>query len=159
MLELGIDFEEEIRDCEERLMSIRVEIVERAREEIPGFAEIAEKLGLDNEDINALSALAGLLIYLKWPYKVASMHKAIRCLGLYKPAKENIRKFEERYGEKYRKRYSGYARRRLGLLTAAILVKKRVSKPRARDEKEMLRRLLGILKTHNNEAIAGGGAE
>ncbi|MEM4021208.1 MAG: hypothetical protein QXI18_02380 [Nitrososphaerota archaeon] len=87
-----------------------------------------------------------------------SMHKAIRYLGLYKPAKENIRKFEERYGEKYRKRYSGYARRRLGLLTAAILVKKRVSKPRARDEKEMLRRLLGILKTHNNEAIAGGGA-
>ncbi|MEM1726800.1 MAG: hypothetical protein QW662_00005 [Nitrososphaerota archaeon] len=159
MLELGIDVEDEIRDCEERLMEVRGEIVENAVEKIPGFMEVAEKLGLDNEDVNALSALAGLLIYLRWPYEVMSMHKAIRYLGLYKPAKENIRKFEERYGEKYRKRYSGYARRCLNLMTAAILIKKKgILRPRARDEKEVLRRLLGILKTHNNETIAGGGA-
>jgi len=149
MLELGIDVEEEIRDCEERLMRIRGEIVERAGEKIPGFADIARELELNDNNINALSALAGLLIYLRWPYEVMSMHKAIRYLGLYKPAKENIRKFEERYGEKYRKRYSGCARRYLILLTVAILIsiKKRIFRPRARDEKEMLRRLLGILKT------------
>ncbi|MEM4498284.1 MAG: hypothetical protein QW692_05610 [Nitrososphaerota archaeon] len=45
-------------------------------------------------------------------------------------------------------------------MTAAILIKKKgILRPRARDEKEeVLRRLLGILKTHNNETIAGGGA-
>jgi len=157
MLELGIDFEEEIRDCEERLMSIRGEIVENAMEKIPGFAEIARELELNDNNINALSALAGLLIYLRWPYEVSSFHRAKRLLGLYKPTREEVRRFEERSGEKYRKRYSGYARRYLVLLTIAILSKERISKPRARNQKEVLRKLLGILKTYN-EAIAGGGA-
>ncbi|MEM4021207.1 MAG: hypothetical protein QXI18_02375 [Nitrososphaerota archaeon] len=56
MLELGIDLEDEIRDCEERLRNVRGEIVKNAVEKIPGFMEVAEKLGLDNEDVNALSA-------------------------------------------------------------------------------------------------------
>ncbi|MEM0329340.1 MAG: hypothetical protein QXW02_03040 [Nitrososphaerota archaeon] len=157
MLELGIDFEEEIRDCEEKLMIIRGEIVEKAMEKIPGFAEIARELELNDNNINALSALAGLLIYLRWPYEVSSFHRAKRLLGLYKPTREEVRRFEERSGEKYRKRYSGYARRYLVLLTIAILSKERISKPRARNQKEVLRKLLGILKTYN-EAIAGGGA-
>ena len=156
-MELGIDFEEEIRDCEERLMSIRGEIVENAMEKIPGFAEIARELELNDNNINALSALAGLLIYLRWPYEVSSFHRAKRLLGLYKPTREEVRRFEERSGEKYRKRYNGYARRYLVLLTIAILSKERISKPRARNQKEVLRKLLGILKTYN-EAIAGGGA-
>ncbi len=158
MLELGIDFEEEIRDCEERLMEVRGEIVENAVEKIPGFMEIAEELGLNSNDINALSALAGLLIYLRWPYEVSSFHRAKRLLGLYKPAREEVRRFEERSGEKYGKRYSRYARRYLVLLTATILRKERNAfPPKAKDEKRMLRRLLSILRTYGDGADAGGG--
>jgi len=155
---LGIDLEDEIEDHEERLRNVRGEIVENAAEKIPGFAEVAEKLGLDNEDVNALSALAGLLIYLRWPYEVSSFHKAKKLLGLYKPTREEVRRFEERSGEKYVKRYSGYARRCLNALTATILKKERnVFPPKAKDEKEVLRRLLGILRTING-ADAGEGA-
>ncbi|MEM4497771.1 MAG: hypothetical protein QW692_02975 [Nitrososphaerota archaeon] len=68
-----------------------------------------------------------------------------------------MRRFEERSGEKYRKRYSSYARRYLIMLTIAILSKERISKPKARDEKRVLRRLLSILRTING-ADAGGGA-
>jgi len=158
MLELGIDFEDEIRDCEERLRNVRGEIVEKAMEKIPGFAEIAEKLGLNNNDIKALPALAGLLIYLKWPYNVPSYHKARRFLGLYKPTKDDKRKYEKRMREKYVRRYSHHARRYLTSLTAAILVKKRVSKPRMRHLREVLRKLLSILRTYGDGADAGGGA-
>ncbi|MEM2847113.1 MAG: hypothetical protein QW624_05775, partial [Nitrososphaerota archaeon] len=64
----------------------------------------------------------------------------------------------ERRGEKYKKRYNGCVRRYLNALTAAILKKERSAfPPKARDEKETLRRLLGILKTYN-ETITGGGA-
>jgi len=157
MLELGIDVKDEITYYEERLRNIRGEIVENAAEKIPGFMEVAEKLGLDNEDVNALSALAGLLIYLRWPYEVSSFHRAKRLLGLYKPTWKEMRKFEERSGEKYRKRYSGYARRCLILLTAAILRKERNAfPPKAKDEKEVLRRLLSILRACNNRATGGG---
>ena len=153
---LGIDLEDEIEDHEERLKNVRGEIVEKAMEKIPEFMEIAKKLGLDNEDVNALSALAGLLIYLRWPYEVSSFHKAKRLLGLYKPTWKEMRKFEERSGEKYRKRYSGYARRCLILLTAAILMKERNAfPPRARNQKEVLRRLLGILKTYDEGGPQG----
>ncbi|MEM4498283.1 MAG: hypothetical protein QW692_05605 [Nitrososphaerota archaeon] len=100
MLELGIDVEEEIRYCEGRLRNVRGEIVENAVEKIPGFAEIAEKLGLNNNDVNGLSALAGLLIHFKWPYWSPSLHKAGRFLGLYKPTREDKRKYEERSGER-----------------------------------------------------------
>jgi len=155
---LGIDLEDEIEDHEERLRNVRGEIVENAAEKIPGFMEVAEKLGLDNEDVNALSALAGLLIYLRWPYEVSSFHKAKKLLGLYKPTRKEVRRFEERSGEKYVKRYSGYARRYLNALTATILKKERNAfPPKARDEKRVLRKLLDILRTING-ADAGGGA-
>jgi len=139
------------------LRNVRGEIVKNAAEKIPGFAEIAEKLGLNNNDINALSALAGLLIYLKWPYNVPSYHKARRFLGLYKPTKDDKRKYEERVMEKFARHYSHHARRYLNSLTAAILVKKRILKPRMRHQREVLKRLLNILRTTNG-ADAGGGA-
>ncbi|MEM4021530.1 MAG: hypothetical protein QXI18_04090 [Nitrososphaerota archaeon] len=158
IMKLGIDFEEEIRDCEERLRNVRGEIVENAMEKIPGFAEIARELELNDNNINALSALAGLLIYLRWPYEVSSFHRAKRLLGLYKPTREEVRRFEERSGEKYVKRYSGYARRYLIMLTIAILIKKRIPRSRARNQKEVLRRLLSILRTYSDGADTGGGA-
>ncbi|MEM3793619.1 MAG: hypothetical protein QXS76_01785 [Candidatus Bathyarchaeia archaeon] len=158
MLELGIDFEDEIRDCEERLRNVRGEIVKNAVEKIPRFTEIAEKLGLNNNNINALSALTGLLIHLKWPYNVPSYHKAMRFLGLYKPTKDDKRKYEERSGEKYVRRYSRHARGYLTSLTAAILVKKRILKPRMRHQREVLRRLLSILRTYSDGADADRGA-
>ncbi|MEM1976384.1 MAG: hypothetical protein QXX29_00605 [Nitrososphaerota archaeon] len=155
---LGIDVENEIKNHEEWLKKVRGEIVENAMEKIPGFMEIAEELGLNSNDINALSALAGLLIYLRWPYEVSSFHRAKRLLGLYKPTREEVRRFEERSGEKYRKRYNGYARRYLVLLTATILRKERNAfPPKAKDEKRMLRRLLSILRTYGDGADAGGG--
>ena len=155
---LGIDVEDEIENYEERLKKAHREIVEKAHEKIPGFTDIAKKLGLNNDDTNTMSALAGLLIYLRWPREVSSFHRAKRFLGLYKPTREEVRRFEERSGEKYRKRYSGYARRCLGLLTAAILNKKSISKPRTRNQKEVLRRLLSILRAYSDGADAGGGA-
>ncbi|MEM4765583.1 MAG: hypothetical protein QXE85_00685, partial [Nitrososphaerota archaeon] len=157
MLELGIDVEDEIRDCEEKLMIIRGEIVENAVEKILRFADIARELELNDNNINALSALAGLLIYLKWPYNVPSYHKARRFLGLYKPTKDDKRKYEEESGEKYVRRYSRHARGYLTSLTAAILVKKRILKPRMRHQREVLRRLLSILRTYSDGADAGGG--
>jgi len=157
MLELGIDVEEEIRDCEKKLNKVRSEIVEKAMKKIPEFMNIAEKLGLSNNDVNALLALAGLLIYLKWPYKVASMHKAIRFLGLYKPTKENIKKFEERSGERYLKKYNGHARSCLSSLTLEVLSKNGWFQPKTKHEKMMLKKLLEILRTCS-ETITGGGA-
>jgi len=60
------------------------------------------------------------------------------------------REAERNIGKKYRKRYSGCARRCLNALTIAILRKEKVvSPPRARNRKEILRRLLGILKAYN----------
>jgi len=67
------------------------------------------------------------------------------------------REAERNIGKKYRKRYSGYARRCLNALTIAILGKEKVvSPPRARNRKEILRRLLGILKAYNG-LVGGGG--
>ncbi|MEM2294253.1 MAG: hypothetical protein QXX41_13355 [Nitrososphaerota archaeon] len=67
-----------------------------------------------------------------------------------------MRKSEERSGKKYMKRYSEYARRCLVLLTAAILRKDGDAfPPRARNEKVVLRRLLGILKTYNESRHQG----
>ncbi|MEM4021290.1 MAG: hypothetical protein QXI18_02830 [Nitrososphaerota archaeon] len=64
----------------------------------------------------------------------------------------------EKIPRKYRKRYSGCARRCLNALTVTILKKERnVFPPKAKDEKEVLKRLLGILRTING-ANAGGGA-
>jgi len=158
IMKLGIDFEEEIRDCEGQLKNVRGEIVENAVEKIPRFTDIARELELNDNNINALSALAGLLIYLRWPYEVSSFHRAKRLLGLYKPTREEVRRFEERSGEKYVKRYSGYARRYLIMLTIAILIKKRIPRSRARNQKEVLRRLLNILRTYSDGADTGGGA-
>ncbi|MEM4718884.1 MAG: hypothetical protein QW330_02375, partial [Nitrososphaerota archaeon] len=150
MLELGIEVEDDIRDYERRLRKVREEIVKKAVEKIPGFADIARELELNDNNINALSALAGLLIYLKWPFNVPSYHKARRFLGLYKPTKDDKRKYEERMREKYVRRYSRHARGYLTSLTAAILVKKRILKPRMRHQREVLRRLLSILRTYSD---------
>lgn len=158
---LGIDVEGEVRSREEELIKIRREIVKKAHEKIHGFAEIAGKLGLNNDDINALSALVGLLIYLRWPYEVSSFHGAKRILWLCKPTQEDKRKFEERNGERHAKRYNGHVRRYLGLLTAALLNKEKKQKgtfpPKTRNQKEVLRKLLGILMAYS-EAISGEGA-
>jgi len=149
---LGIDVEDEIKDYEKRLMEVRGEIVERSRNKIPRFADVAKEFGLNDNDVYALSALAGLLIYLRWPYEVASFHRAKRLLGLYRPTQDEVRRFEEKYGEKYTKRYSGYARRYLNLLTTVVLRRERnVFPPKTKDEKEVLRKLLRILRTYYDE--------
>lgn len=65
-----------------------------------------------------------------------------------------MRKLEERYEEKYRKRYSGHARRCLNLLAASISRKEERPPSKGKDEREILKRLLKILRTFG-EAITG----
>jgi len=42
------------------------EIIDKATRLIPRFMDIAKSLGLDMDDVNGLTGLAGLLVYGKW---------------------------------------------------------------------------------------------
>ena len=55
-------------------------------------------------------------------------------------------KFMERTGKSFQRRYSGSARRYLNMLTNAVLAKDGRHLPKARDEKEVLRKLIETLK-------------
>jgi len=74
------------------------------------------------------------------------VRKAIHYFGLYRPSREDRLKFMERTGRKFRKHYSGFARRYLNMLTMAILPKEGRYPPKAKDEKDVLKRLIKALK-------------
>lgn len=83
------------------VISVIEEVLIKLHQELAGkaarrfmFDEIAEKLGL--------STLAGLLIYLKWPHEVKSMHKTIRVSRALKSTREDVKKFEYNCEEKHR---------------------------------------------------------
>jgi len=120
-------------------------IVAKAREVWPRFMEVAMKLGLDGKDLGGLTGLAGTLTYLGWPLMKPSMHKAVHYFGLYRPSREDILKFMERTGKRFQKHYSGSARRYLNMLTTTILAKEGRYPPKAKDEREVLRRLIKAL--------------
>ncbi|RLI89939.1 MAG: hypothetical protein DRO65_03655, partial [Candidatus Altiarchaeales archaeon] len=71
--------------------------------------------------------------------------KAVHYFGLYRPSREDRLKFMQRVGKKFQRRYSGSARRYLNMLTTAILAKER-KRPKAKDEKKMLKKLIETLK-------------
>jgi len=143
---LGVDVAVDLELFEDGVEDLRRIIVAKAREVWPRFMEVAAKLGLDEDDLGGLTGLAGTLTYLGWPLRKPSMHKAVHSFGLYRPSREDRLKFMRRVGKKFQRRYSGSARRYLNMLVTAMLVKKRKCLPRARNEAEILRKLINILK-------------
>ena len=154
----GIDMGAGMDLFEKRFEEARREIIAKAKEIWPRFMKVAAKLGLDEDDLGGLTGLAGTLTYLGWPLRKPSMHKLRRYFGLYRPSKEDKLKFMERAGKKFHKRYSGSARRYLNMLTKAILAKEGRCLPKARDEKDVLKKLIEALK--GLEPVEGlGGAK
>ena len=143
---LGVDVAVDLELFEDRVEDLRRIIVAKAREVWPRFMEVAAKLGLDEDDLGGLTGLAGTITYLGWPLMKPSMHKAVHYFGLYRPSREDRLKFMQRVGKKFQRRYSGSARRYLNMLATAMLVKKRRYLPRARNEVEILRKLINTLK-------------
>ena len=73
-------------------MKMLGEIVDRAIKQFPGFTDIAKNLGLDSEDINGLTGLAGELVY----NRSTSYSSSVRFYGLYKANAHNARKMKRR---------------------------------------------------------------
>ena len=131
---------------EKRFEEARREIIAKAKEIWPRFMEVSAVLGLGEGDLGGLIGLAGTLTFLRWPLKKPSMSKAVHYFGLYRVSKQYRRRFMERTGRKFQKHYSGFARRYLNLLMQAILNKEGRYPPSARDERQVLRRLINILR-------------
>ena len=144
--DLGIDMGGE-NFLKHMLDETRKTIVVKARKLWPGFMEIANRLGLSEDDLGGLTGLAGTLVFLGWPLRTPSMHKALRYFGLFRLSKEAKMRFMERTGKKFRKRYSGTAREYLNAMTAALLTKEGWEHlpPRAKDEVRVLRKLIDTL--------------
>jgi len=143
---LGVDMNADIDCFKDRLEDIRRRIIVKAKEVWQRFMDIAVSLGLSEDDLGGLTGLAGTLTYLGWPLRRPSIHKAVHYFGLYRPSKEDMLKFTERTGKRFRKSYNGSARRYLNMLTTTILAKEGRYPPKAKDEKDVLKRLIKMLK-------------
>jgi len=122
-----VDVESDVEMQEKRLKDVRREIVDRAIKLIPGFTDIARGLGLDMDDVNGLTGLAGLLIYIK----STSHQKSVKYLGLYKAKGRDAWKM---------KKYNNKAQRYLTMLTNTILLKNgEYCPPRYRDLRKILK--------------------
>ena len=150
LLRCGINAGSGTKLIDEELIRIRLRIIEKAKDVWRRFIDIARELNLSDADIGGLTGLAGTLTYLGWPAKNPSMHRARRYFGLYKVAREDKLKYMERTGEKFRKKYSGNARRYLLMLTTAISNKIGVFPPKARHQKEVLKKLISLLKSNDS---------
>lgn len=144
--EIGVELPDAEEEVERRLRKVREMIVSKAESIIPRFRLIAKEMRLGEGDLAGLTGLAGTLVYLGWPKAMPSIHKSIRYLGLYKAWKENKDKFMERRGRSFQMRYSGMARRYLNILTASLLSREGRFPPKAKDEKQVLRKLINVLR-------------
>jgi len=106
---VGVDVGGGIRMLEKMVEDVRREIVDRAIKLIPGLIDIAKNLGLDRNDINGLTGLAGELVYNR---STSSYSSSVRFHGLYKVKGYDARRM---------KKYSDKAQRYLMMLTNAIL--------------------------------------
>jgi len=128
---------------EKRLKDVRREIVDRAIKLIPRFTDIAKNLGLDSDDINGLTGLAGELVY----NRSTSYSSSVRFHGLFKANAHNARRM---------KRYSSKAQRYLLMLTNAILRKNsELHLPRYKDMRRVLRM---VTEARKQIGLAGDGA-
>jgi len=140
----NVDVESDVEILEKRLKDVRREIVDRAIKLIPRFIDIAKNLGLDSEDINGLTGLAGELVYNRY---TSSYSSSVRFHGLYKAKGKDTRKI---------KRYNHRAQRYLMMLTNAILRKNsELHLPRYKD---MRRVLWMVIEARKQVGLAGDGA-
>ena len=101
---------------------------------MPNLKLVADKLGFNNDDINALTGLVGLAVYLRFQ----SYHKSLRYLGLYKARGDKGNMF---------KRCNGKARRYLVMLTIPMIHREEQTwPPRLRVLRRILRELIRLLK-------------
>jgi hypothetical protein len=140
---VGVDVGGDVRILEEIVEDARREIVDKAIKIIPRFMEIANRLGLDRDDINGLAGLAGLLLYDKF----ASYKKSINYLGLYKARGRDGRR---------NKKYSHKVQRYLVMLTNTILWKNGEKHPPT--FKDMRRILRMVIEARRQMGLAGDGA-
>ena len=128
---------------EKMVEDVRREIVDRAIKLIPGFMDIVKSLGLDVDDVNGLTGLAGELVY----NRSTSYSSSVRFHGLYKVKGYDARRM---------KKYSNKAQRYLLMLTNAILWKNGEQRlPRYKD----LRKVLWmVIKARKQMGLAGDGA-
>jgi hypothetical protein len=140
---IGIDVGSNARILEEMVEDARRETVDKAIEIIPGFIDIANSLGLDEDDISGLAGLAGELVY----DRSMSYSSSVRFHGLYKA---------RGYHDKRRKKYSSKAQRYLLMLTNAILRKN--GDKRSPTFKDMRMVLKMVIETRRQTGLAGDGA-
>jgi len=130
----GVDVENDVKKSEKMVEDARREIIEKATRLIPRFMDIAKSLGLDVDDVNGLTGLAGLLVYDKF----TSYQKSIKYLGLYKAKGRDAWKV---------KKYNNKAQRYLIMLTNAILWKNgEYRPPRYRDFRKILKAVIEARK-------------
>jgi len=121
---------DEVEEVKELLQRVRREIVDRGFELMPWIREVAKRMELDGENINALTGLIGLAVYLKR----LSYHQGIRYLGLYKARRRSA------------KRCSGRVRRYLSMLTTSIVRREGRFPPRLKDLRATLRKLTNLMQ-------------
>jgi len=138
---VGVDVGGDVKMLEKMVKNVRREIVDKAVKMIPRFMDIAKYLGLDMDDVNGLTGLAGLLVYIK----SASYRKPINYLGLYKARGRDAWKT---------KKYSYKAQRYLLILTNVILWKNNEYRPpRYRDLRRVLKT---VIEAKKQMGLAGG---
>ena len=119
----------EVEEMKELLQSIRREIVDRGFKLMPWLSRVSGELGLERDDLNALTGLVGLMTYMKQ----VSYHKALRYLGLYRVRNKEI------------KRCSGKARRYLMRVATSIVSREGRFPPRLKDLRRILRKLTTLM--------------
>jgi len=127
---IGIDVGSNVKTLEKMVEDARREIIDKATRLIPGFTDVAKNLGLDVDDVNGLTGLAGLLVY----DKSTSYQKSVKYLGLYKTKGRDAWKM---------KKYSSKAQRYLIMLTNTILLKNGECRPpRYRNMRKALKTII-----------------
>ena len=121
---------DEVEEMKELLQGIRREIVDKGFKLMPWLSRVSRELGLERDDLNALTGLVGLMTYMKQ----ISYHKALRYLGLYRARNKEI------------KRCSGKARRYLMMVAVSMVGREGRWPPRLRDLRATLRRLITLMQ-------------
>jgi len=127
-IDLGVKADE-VEEMKKLLQGIRREIVDRGFKLMPWLSRVSRELGLERDDLNALTGLVGLMTYMKQ----VSYHKALRYLGLYKAR-----------GRK--KRCGGKARRYLMMVAMSIVRREGRFPPRLKDLRATLKKLTNLMR-------------